>query len=79
MVMVIQGSPAEIQEGNTMELVGWSKTASSAVLSPSSIVPAPSSHYAFIHRSKNSTRFSKMSFSFYFLKIACLKLRNLKL
>lgn len=48
------------------------------VLSPSSILPLPSTHCALIPSRKKSVRFSKMLF-FSVLKIIRLKLSNLKL
>jgi hypothetical protein len=52
-------------------------TAPSPVLSPSSMLPPPSSLWVFIAERKNSVRLKMLCF--YFSKIACVKLRNLKL
>jgi hypothetical protein len=51
--MLIQGSPVEIQAQTLWKLIGCSAPTPPPVLTPSSILPLPSSHCAFIPARKN--------------------------
>ena len=70
--MFIQRSPVEIQTPTKWKLINRSMTNPPHELLPSSILPPPSSHYAFIPaRKKFGTPFKK-------IKTECLKLCDLK-
>jgi len=71
----------EIRTPTHCKLIARIMTASLLVLSPSSILPQPSSHYSFTSSVKNSARFENVIISFNnIFKISLsLKLRDLKL
>ena len=74
-----QVSPVEIQTTAHWNLIGHSITAPSLVLSPSSILPPPSSRCAFITARKNLLRASKkimILFCYVVFNYVSLKLRN---
>jgi hypothetical protein len=81
----IQGSPVKNQTPTRRYLIGRSMTAPLRVLSPSSILPPPASHCAFIPRWKKKSAPVKKTviisilLVFFFKKSVRLKLRNLKL
>ena len=78
--MYRQGSPVEIQTQTRWNLIGRTMIARPPVLSPSSILPPPSSHCPFIPVSKISRPVSEMLL-FYFVYISencvSVELRNL--
>jgi hypothetical protein len=61
----MQGSPVETQTSTHWNLIGRSMIALRPLLSPNSILPAPSSHCAFIAARKISVRVSKMLVLFF--------------
>jgi hypothetical protein len=62
----IQGSPVEIKSPKRSNLIGRRMIAPSFVLSPSSILPPPSSYFAFIPARKHLASVSKvLSFKFF--------------
>jgi hypothetical protein len=64
------GSLVETETPTHWNLIGHSMTAPPLESSPSSILPPPSSHYAFVPARKNSLRAWKILPLFYFFKIA---------
>jgi hypothetical protein len=78
--MCVQSSPVEIRTPTQRNLIDHSMTAPLPVLTPSSVLPSPSSPCAYIPATKNLA-FQKLNyFSFFtYFKTACPKLRNLKL
>ena len=74
--MYVKGSPVEIQSPRYWNLIGSRMNAPPSVLPPSSILPPPSSYFAFFPAKKISAYLPKMLFynCLYFLKISCLKL-----
>ena len=75
-----QGSKIEIQTQAHWNLIDRSMSALPYVLSPSSILPPPSSHRVLICARKHFARFTNVTFSvlFFFKNCVSLKLRNLK-
>jgi hypothetical protein len=67
--MYIPGYPVQIQTPTHWILIDCSMTAQPSVFSPSSILPPPSSSYAFIPARKNLATVQKCSF-YFTLKIA---------
>ena len=64
--MYVQGSPVEVQTPKQWKLISHSMIAPPPALSPSSILPRMSSHWAFQH-GKHWARFSKMLFYYFVL------------
>jgi hypothetical protein len=62
--MYIQASPVEIKTPTHCNLIGRSMSAPPSVSSPSSILPPPSSHYAFISARKTRRAFQNFIFHF---------------
>jgi hypothetical protein len=73
--MYVEGNTDDIQITAHWNLIGRSTTAHPAVLSPSSILPPPSSHCALIHARKFRCAFHKYYFTFSLLFKNCLKLK----
>jgi hypothetical protein len=60
--MYVQGSPVEIQTPAHWNLIGRSMTAPPPVLSPNSILPPPSTHYAFLPEGKIPLAFHRFCY-----------------
>jgi len=71
-----QGSPAKTQSSTHWNLIGRRMTAPQPLLSPSSNLPPPSSHFTFIPSKKNSGRAKKKSLFFSVLLCPFAKLRK---
>jgi hypothetical protein len=73
--MYTQGSPAEIENPTHCNLTGCGTTTPLPVLSPSSSLPPPLSHHAFISERKNLVHVSHVFISNFSLFKTCITLK----